>query len=242
MKKFVFLLPILALALYLIALPKSLDHRKMTFGDRTVVFTVLPLNDYATRFSLENDPKNPKSVKEWREALDASFVINGSYFDEQDEPTGYLNDNGKAGITPWPSPTAQADKASYTFLVRVNETGLDLSYLPKEPQTEPSGDALLSFPTLLFNGETLISEDSRRYASRTVLAEDKNGQDYVILTKRGEASLFEMAQWLSIQPEEFDIAGNLDGGPSTGLSLARKNGDFDLYSADVPNVIAGYLR
>jgi hypothetical protein len=242
MKKLFFILPFALLALYFVTLPKSLDHRKMTFGDRTVVFTVVPLNDYATRFSLENDPEKPKSVKEWRESLGANFVLNGSYFDDEEQPTGYLQDNKKTGTTAWPTPGQQGDIASYTFLVEVNETGLELSYLPKEPQTEPAGDAFLSFPTLLYNGEPLIAEDSRRYASRTILAEDKNGRDFVILTKRGEVSLFEMAQWLSIQPEEFAIAGNLDGGPSTGLSFARKNGDFDIYSADVPNVIAGYLR
>lgn len=242
MKKFLVILPVAFAILYVIALPKPLDQRKMTFGDRTVVFTVVPLYKYANEFALENDPTKPKSVKEWKDALNATLVFNGSYFDDEEQPTGYLKNDGTTGRAPWPSPNQQEDTASYTFLVEVTQTGLELSYLPKEPQTEPVVDALLSFPTLLYNGENLIAEDSRRYASRTILAEDKNGRDYVILTKRGEVSLFEMAQWLSIQPEEFSIAGNLDGGPSTGLSLTRKNGDFDIYSADVPNVIAGYLR
>ncbi|MEK7105524.1 MAG: phosphodiester glycosidase family protein, partial [Patescibacteria group bacterium] len=70
--------------------------------------------------------------------------------------------------------------------------------------------------------------------------EDAAGHDYLIVTKKGSLSLYELAKWLDEQPENFVIAGNLDGGPSTGLSLENEKHDLEIPSGAVPSVIVGY--
>jgi hypothetical protein len=41
------------------------------------------------------------------------------------------------------------------------------------------------------------------------------------------------------QPEHFVLAGNLDGGPSTGVSFVDGRRSLEEYSVPVPNVILG---
>jgi hypothetical protein len=220
--------------------PPYVVQRQAVFNDRKVSFFIVDLTKGGYRFELRNDEEGPKTVKSWREALGSDIVFNAAYFGEDDEPVGYLNTGMDASGVPWPSEETQRQQASYSFLTSVNGGRIDLRYLKEEPLTQAAGNAFLSFPTLLYNGEVLIKEDSLQYSSRTLLAEASNGHTYLIVTKSGTVSLFEAANWLKDQPEKFTVAGNLDGGPSTGLSL--ENGQFDIEDPSdfVPSVIAGF--
>lgn len=221
-----------------------MDRRSVTYRDgRTVTFLVVKVDEEEFTWGLANDPQNPKTVLSWREGLDASLVINGSYFDEEMRPTGYYSEAGIASSrVAWPSRDSQANKAGYTGLVQIIDGELKLSYLPQDWQKEAAPDvaSFLSFPTLLNDGEVIIKEDSQKYAHRTVLAQDQRGVPYIIITETGIPSLYETAVWLSEQPEEFEIAINLDGGPSTGLSYKDTETSLEINSAVVPNVV--YLK
>lgn len=201
----------------------------------------MPLPQTGWRWEIHNDPTTPKTVAAWRSALNADVVMNAAYFLEDYSPAGFLSADGVRSGMPWPNLEDQTDTHGYTFMVSVNNADeLALRYLPDSPQATPAADSLLSFPTLLAGGTPLVEKDSGLYASRTILAEDANGNDVVIITEKETVTLYDMAQWLAAQPEHFVTAGNLDGGPSTGVSIENGIWDLEDVSAAVPSVIAGY--
>ncbi len=222
-------------------LPEYAVRRDEIFNDREATFLIIDLTEAGYRFELHNKPKDQRTVRLWREDLLADIVFNAAYFKDDGTPSGYYNEDGGVSVVVWPDSDAQSELASYSFLVEVHSDDLVLSYLPLKSKIEPEGAAFLSFPTLVLNGRPLVKEDSLLRSERTILAEGKNGHDYLVITEKGNISLFEAANWLSLQPEEFVIAGNLDGGPSTGLSLENGNFDLEDASAAVPSVISGYL-
>jgi exopolysaccharide biosynthesis protein len=234
-------LAVVAGSVYLLReqLPKGISRRSIDIDDRHVVFNVIDLTAQGFSMSLANDPSLPKSVKEWRAATNADVVVNGSYFDEKNTPTGFYSLEGSSSITEWPKAEDQLAAASYSFLVEVIDGKLALSYLPDAPRAEPTKNGFLSFPTLIAGGQSLVKADTGLRAARTMLAEDAKGNVYLITVEKGSISLYEAASWLLSQPEGFTLAGNLDGGPSTGLSYTDGKRIFDEPSAAVPNVIIG---
>lgn len=216
-------------------LPSFIERRIATFDGHEVSFLVSKFDSDNARWALMNDPSSPRSVHEWRETSGAQFVINGSYFTETYQPSGFYAIENGSSMVPWP----EADASGYTFGVNVNDDGrMHLLYLPQEASaTPPEGSTLLSFPTLVVDDVSMIKADSGLHARRTVLAQTDDGTTYGIVSESGEASLYQMAQWLAAQPEHFRIAGNIDGGPSTGLSAPSSPWDIEIHSAAVPNVI-----
>ncbi len=218
----------------------AVAYRQAQFADRKVVFALLDLSVEDWRFELRHDPAHPKSVEVWRQELGADVVWNAAYFKEDLNPAGFFKVTGGQSVVPWPTFEQQKDEHDYTFMITIHPNDLELRYLPPNPQSEPHDATLLSFPTLLVNGAANVKEDSELHAERTVVAEDAAGHDYLIVTKKGSLSLYELAKWLDEQPENFVIAGNLDGGPSTGLSLENEKHDLEIPSGAVPSVIVGY--
>lgn len=217
-------------------MPEYVTWRTASMNGRRVEFMVVELPRSLWEWDVVEDVDNPKTVKEWREALGADIVFNAAYFNEDYTASGFMKEGKGPSRVPWPTREEQADPYGYTFLVH----NLHSTYLPRDPQEEPVGDAFLSFPTLVVDGQPIVAEDSQKYAARTMLAEDVNGNSYMVITTEGSVSLYEAAQWLAAQPEQFTLAGNLDGGPSTGVSIENKNRDIEDASAPVPSVIAGY--
>lgn len=220
-------------------IPGGLSERTETFGDRTVTFLVYRLPYYLYDYDFAADPERPRTVKEWREELGADVVFNGSYFMENGMPSGFWKlGKGKSALA-WPTKEEQADPYGYTFALTMTTGLMRMAYLPEDPQDEPVNSTLLSFPTLVADGQPMVAEDSGQLARRTAIAKDAGDRDYLIVTKNGVLSLYELARWLAEQPEKFVIAGNLDGGPSSGVSIENGEEDIDVLSAPVPNVIAG---
>lgn len=217
-------------------LPDYVERRGAVINGRGVEFLVVDLGAENWQWSIMNNPDEPKSVAAWRESTGADIVFNGAYFGENFAPSGYFSVDGEQSTVPWPSTEQQREKGSYSFLVRVHDGEVSLAYLPDAPQGEPTDDAFLSFPTLLASGQPIVSEDSYRTAARTILAEDELGRDFLILTESGGVTLYEASRWLAEQPENFVTAGNLDGGPSTGVSVENGIFDIELESAPVPSI------
>ncbi len=215
--------------------PEGVTRRVQILHDREISFLIIPVPEAAT-VELVADIENPRSVQKWREETGAELVLNGSYFTETNEPSGYWKQVEETSVIEWPTAEEQTDKVGYTFLLNVESGKLDLHYLPEDPQEEPKGDAFLSFPTLLADGKLMVERDSGLLARRTVVA-STGDRIYFIVTEKGELSLYELAVWLDEQPENFTIAGNLDGGPSTGASMENGYHNIEVRSAEVPNVV-----
>lgn len=217
-------------------LPGFMERRVATFDGHEVSFLVSKFSA-ESKWSFANDPSSPKSVHEWRQDLGARFVMNGSYFTETNQPAGFYSLNGSPSAVPWPE--TAFNENGYTFAVNIREDGsMNMYHVPASSMLGAyPGSTFLSFPTLVLNDMPMVAEDSGFHARRTVLAQEDDGTITVIVSESGEESLYQMAQWLAQQPEHFRIAGNLDGGPSTGISTASTPWDIEVQSAAVPNVV-----
>ncbi len=223
-------------------LPANFERRTMPFADgRVVDFIVVRLPNDRWAWSMQNNPQSPKKVGAWRQELKSNMVINGSYFTEINQPSGFYKIGSKNKRVRLPDP--KQDKG-YTGLVGVINGKLELGYLlylRLESRVIEYYSAFLSFPTLLADGKNMVDTNSGKLSSRTVIAQDKDGNVFVILTERGSVSLFELAQWLKNQPEKFQTAINMDGGPSSGISFSAENETYDLSSSVVPNVLSATM-
>ena len=222
------------------ALPANVERRTAVIDGDRVSFLVVHVPTSMT-WRLKNDPSSPKTVHEWRNELGASLVINGSYFTEANEPSGYYAINGvQSGNATCPT----ADPNGYTFGIYLDQGKLMTTYIPEIPETfsfcSSSVTGFASFPTIVMNDQSMIAEDSGLKARRTMLATVQGGDQQIIITESGEVTLYDVAQWLIDQPETYELVGNLDGGPSTGISISNgTKAEVNVPSAVVPNVIAG---
>lgn len=222
------------------SLPSSMERRIALIDGRKVSFLLLHVPQDMT-WGFANDPSVVRSVHEWRTVLGATVAINGSYFDGENDPAGYYALSGGEGAVDCPNFSDAASLVGYTFGVSVREEKLHLSYIPNDPSfcsNLLSTTKFASFPTLLVDGAPAVAADSGFLARRTILAQGDNGID-IIVTESGEVSLYEAARWLDLQADNYTIAGNLDGGPSTGISANAEPWSIEVASAAVPNVIWG---
>lgn len=218
-------------------LPDNVTRRSADIDGRDVTFLVIAFPADTWTWSLASDEADPKTPEEWRAMLDADVIVNGIYFNADNTPSGYYHATAPSAV-PWPTEEEQRKESSYSFFTSIVDGAPEFAYLPDAPRDEPVAPSFLSFPTLINNGSPLVDEDSFRYAERTVLARAADGTPYVILTERGQVSLYELAAWLDAQPEQFTIAGNLDGGPSTGIFYEHGFFDVNVRATALPNVIA----
>lgn len=182
--------------------------------------------------------EQPLTVGQWREALKskgkaAVLVINGGYFDENYQSTGYL----RVGDLEFGKLSTDG-KNGYTGMLLIDDAGPSLRYLPAQNfnAAESIEYGLQTFPTLVWNGQNKIEQDSGQTARRTVLAADERGQIYMVISEL-YISLHDLADWLIASELKIHSAINLDGGTSTGLAVETEDLHYLTNSAPVPNVI-----
>jgi hypothetical protein len=224
-------------------LPEGAERRTAIIDGENISFLFIPITDDMA-WGFANDPSQPKSVHEWREALGANIVLNGAYFTETNAPAGYYSLDGEANM-PCPMASNHGDVVSgYTFAVWIESGRLDFGYAADHPDIcggpgVPPVTAFASFPTLVYQDTSMIEKDSELKAHRTMLAKTTDGKSMIVMTESGELTLHDAAQWFLEHSEEYEVVGNLDGGPSTGLSMTGARWSVEIPSAAVPNVILG---
>lgn len=174
----------------------------------------------------------PARVKAWSNGLTAErLVVNGFYFLEDNSPAGLLISDGQ----PSHKQEFDLDKSGLVKLapdfaiIDTSELAFDVSGVLEAGQ---------SYPFLLKHGNKAIAADSGLAARRTFIATDTSGQMYVGLVWRDQVSLFELMHELAEIDIPWDNVINLDGGPSTGISVVTDGFSETLDSAaPVPNVI-----
>lgn len=210
----------------------GLAIKQYLFDDK---ITMTALKYFGDNFdwAIAQDVESPKTVADWQKALKAKVAINGGYFDENNGSTGYLLIDGQEYGRP-----SRDGQNGYTGMLTIKDGRPSLRYLPENnyAENEKSDFALQTFPTLINNGSSLIAVDSGKTARRQVLAQNKNGEFFIIAVE-GFVSLYELADWLANSELDLSIAINLDGGPSVGLSVYVDDFNYNLESAFVPNII-----
>lgn len=174
------------------------------------------------------------SVREWADRIpDASVLVNGVYFHEDNLPSGAFVSHGEyIG-----SRAFDADKSALIVLAPAPRI-VDLT---KEPKAlEQATEAAQTFPYLIKNTSKAITEDSGKLAERSFVGTDTQGRFYVGVAINASLSLYELAVLLADQPIQWQDAVNLDGGPSTGIFVDLPNENRSRTSlAPVPNVVVG---
>ena len=198
--------------------PDYLTEKFVELNDssRKVSFYVLKIDAAKWSWQLAEDQKNPKSISLWRDEQGAEIAINAAYFTASGTASGYYRDalNKRESRIAWPTTEEQKDKSAYTGAVLIKNGQLSLAYLPEDKISPMDQDSVfLTYPTLVVDGSPAVTKETGNLARRTALAEDAQGDDYIIVSREGSVTLYEFSRWLAAEPEHFVHAVNLDGGP-----------------------------
>ncbi len=192
----------------------------------TIVFR---LNNMLYQWDLHYS-KTPRRLQAWSDELSASLLVNGAFFTETYEPTGYFSVDGSV-----------ISRNSYTQgnlgTIAISQGKLRLiEHAQSVPQ---NAEAFQSFPLLLFKGLPTIEADSEKIARRTILAQDRKEQTFVILFDSSPVTLHDAAQVLSGLDLDLEWALNLDGGPSSGaMARGETRSATILPAAELPIVLS----
>jgi uncharacterized protein YigE (DUF2233 family) len=187
-------------------------------GDTEDTVTIVRFDVRHTRLSVAYQPMNPLTMSQWMKKEQATAIINGGYFDEQNNAEGLVVSNGQASGTSY---------SGFGGMLSVNSQGQislrSLSEDPYDPGSEQLEQATQSSPVLMLHGKRTQFNADAASSRRSVVAMDKQGR-LLFITSPGMAfSLDELADLLASSDLSIDTALNLDGGASTGLYVNAGN-------------------
>jgi len=201
-------------------------------GDVIETITLLRVDPAAHRFDVQYAPQSPRTVQEWAADTGAAITLNAGYFSPEYTVTGLLVSDGVSYGHSY---------GNFAGMLAIREDSTQVRWLSKDPYnpTEPLRAAVQSFPVLIKPGGVLgFPQEDGLPARRTVIAQDRAGRILIVVCPNGTFTLFRLAKYLLQSDLELDIALNLDGGASTGLSLALNQARIKIPSfAPVPAVI-----
>jgi len=166
------------------------------------------------------DAQNPKTVSEWKKAKDADLAINAGYFTKEMNPAGYLK-----------TPKFIWDAPAYEDFWGITTEGEGMFGKTKNIDANDFALLLTSFPLLVSEEKAVFTKETGKQARRTILGKRDGYLVFIIFD--APITLYEAAKFL--QKEKFEIALNLDGGPSTGFSSKA----IEFSSAPVPCALLG---
>ncbi len=180
-------------------------------GDDDTV-TIVRFDLHKVKLSVGYQPEQPLSMSAWMQNEQAPAIINGGYFDQQDNATALVVSNGKVFGESY---------AGFGGMLSVDGQGRvslrSLHQQPYNPDSEQLKQATQSSPMLMLGGKrTQFSADASQ-TRRSVVAMDKQGRLLLIASPGQVFSLDQLADQLAASDLSIDTALNLDGGASTGL-------------------------
>lgn len=184
--------------------------------------------------------ETPRSLETWQRETNALIIINGGYYDVENEkyfPVGLTIANGKASGRSF---------NGYGGMVAINESGTELRWLAQKPYNsyERLQAALQSFPILVQPGGKLgfgADRENNISARRTVIGQDKDGRILLMVAPQGYFTLHQLSVYLTESDLNLEIAVNLDGGGSTGILVASPS-EIISPARSLPFVILVYAR
>jgi len=183
-------------------------------GDDEDIVTIVRFDLHHVRLSVGYRPSHPLLLSEWMHQDQATAIINGGYFDQQNQATGLVVSNG------------HVFGSSYTGfggMLSVDSQGhISLRYLLQHPYDPDEGlqQAIQSVPMLILpSGKRAQFSADAASSRRSVVAMDKQGHLLFIASPSMAFSLDELADLLLKSDLSINVALNLDGGASTGLYL-----------------------
>lgn len=160
-------------------------------------------------------PLGAVTVAQARAQASAVAAINGGYFVPGYKPLGLVR---LGGVDRHPC----SDAAVLSGIVAIDASGR-LTLLPRDADLMEVVEAFQAGPFVIDPGGAIGVGERPASANRSLIASDDHGR--VLLLVTGSMTLHQVATMLHDHPQAFGLerverALNLDGGPSTGLSLA----------------------
>ena len=202
-------------------------------GNNEDTMTILRFDLSKVHLSVGYQPSNPMSVSDWAQKEHAFAIINGGYFDQDDNSTALVVSNGQAHGNSY---------SGFGGMLSVNGQGhvslRSLSEQPYDPN-EQLEQATQSSPMLMINGKRTQFQADASSKQRSIVAQDNQGRLLFIVSPSPAFSLDELADLVASSDLSIKNALNLDGGASTGLYMnsGGKHVEIDSVSA-LPIVIA----
>lgn len=219
----------------------SSTHAKTTDEKENKDILVVNIDPQKYAFSIyqNKDKDSAKTIKEISDETGAVMAINGGFFTEEFVPTGLLISNGQELRK-----ISSADLLNGIFAIDKNKHPEILSS-GRKVTTDKYPFAIQNGPLLIDRaGKIKITEDTGKTASRTAIGIDKDNHVIIIVLKQSlfnvdnQISLYDFAHLLKDSPElaklELHSVLNLDGGPSSGLTIG---GQYYPEMEKVQNVI-----
>jgi uncharacterized protein YigE (DUF2233 family) len=187
------------------------DWKTSDGTDDTV--TIARFDPNSVTLSVGYNPQSPRFASQWMQQTQALAVINGGYFDANDNATALVISNGQA---------TGSSYSGFGGMLSVDAQGhISLRSLREQPYN--SGEALTqatqSSPMLALNGKRTQFTADASTSRRSVVAIDKQGRLLFIASPGETFSLDQLATLLVSSDLDIDTALNLDGGGSTGLYI-----------------------
>jgi hypothetical protein len=187
---------------------------------------------HAVKLSVAYQPNQPLSMQDWMHKENPTALINGGYFDSQDNATALVISNGQAFGTSYPD---------FGGMLDVDAQGnVQLRSLSEQPYDPSEGltQATQCSPMLLINGQRTQFKSDAKTSPRSVAAIDKQGRLLFIVSPGIAFTLDDMATLLAKSDLGLVNALNLDGGSSTGLYVNAGSQSVELDSyVNLPLVI-----
>ncbi len=184
---------------------------KSPAGDDDTV-TIVRFDLRHVRLSVGYQPTHPLLMSDWMRKEQATAIINGGYFDQQNSATGLVISNGQVFGTSY---------NGFGGMLSADDQGhVRLHYLTQQPYdpNERLQQATQSAPMLILPGGKRAQFNANAASSRrSVVAMDKQGRLLLIASPGMVFSLDELADQLVKSDLSINAALNLDGGASTGL-------------------------
>jgi uncharacterized protein YigE (DUF2233 family) len=194
------------------------------------VFRADPRIVHMTVLDARRGERNVARVALLREESQAYLVVNGGFFDEKAKPLGLVVGDGRQT-----SPLRKVDQG--VFVISMGKPTIVHS---RDPLPSPIDAAIQSGPRLVVDGRALQLKP--QVSRRSSLCLPGDGTVMVVVVPR-PVSLPDLARSLVRQPADGGLgcwsALNLDGGPSTQLSVATSALKLEIEGGwGVPNGIA----
>jgi exopolysaccharide biosynthesis protein len=201
-------------------------------GDKDIA-TIVRFDPHHIKLSIGYQPAQPLLLSEWIQKEQATAIINGGYFDSQNNATALVVSNGRAFGSSY---------NGFGGMLSVDSQGdINLRSLNQHPYDpgEQLEQATQSDPMLVVPGGRRTQFNANASNSRrSVVAMDKQGRLLLIVLPGLAFSLDELADKLVASDLSIDEALNLDGGASTGLYVNAGNQHVAINSlAKLPLVI-----
>ncbi len=181
-------------------------------GNNEDTVTIVRLDPHHVHLSLAYQPTEPLLISEWaQKEHNAALIINGGYFDQQDNATGLVVSDGQIFGTSYDGfgGMLSVDAKGHISLRSLHQHPYDHEQLQQATQSEP----MLVLP----GGQRAQFDADAASSRRSVVAMDKQGRLLFIVSPREAFSLDELADLFVSSDLSIDVALNLDGGASTGL-------------------------